>query len=451
MFSKIDFKILITNKNILIVLFALLIRLIILILAHPWSEPVLMDDDQCYALMGEYILDNGNFAFQNIIPEIYSSIRTPGYPLFITIIYFLFGKHLWLIPLFQVLLDTGTVLLVYFMAMELFKSIAISRITAFLYSISISSIMYTQVLLNETLFVFTFTLSAFLAMKAIHKNNHIYFIIAAIALGTSAYVRPLVIYFPVMLGFILLFVKNISIPRRLSLFLVFITTFFLVISPWQFHNLNKYGHYKMTSIGGYSLYNYNVCIVKSYKFNKSTLEIKKEHLKDVEHISNPFEKSAALQKHAFEFIKNHPLDYAKYHFIGIIRMYLGTSKAFIFKLLGVKDTDVNKNGYKSLTEKIIRNIYAPHEYFLTLILSGINMMLYLFAFFGMYKLWKTKHRNVLLAVLLILIILYLTNITSVIGSLRYKQPIIPFYLIFSSVGLYELYKSIKSKYLAAEE
>ena len=65
--------------------------------------------------------------------------------------------------------------------------------------------------------------------------------------------------------------------------------------------------------------------------NKLTKEIKEKHLKAVEHIQGPFDKSEALEKMAFAYIKDHPFEYAKYHFIGILRMFLGTSKTCSYR------------------------------------------------------------------------------------------------------------------------
>ncbi|HEY4756793.1 MAG TPA: hypothetical protein VIH28_12100, partial [Ignavibacteriaceae bacterium] len=70
MFGFIDWKKLFKDKILIVALFALLIRIIVLIINHPWSDPLLPDDDALVnGFMAEQILDKGNFNYTGI-PEI---------------------------------------------------------------------------------------------------------------------------------------------------------------------------------------------------------------------------------------------------------------------------------------------------------------------------------------------------------------------------------------------
>ncbi|MCH8033720.1 MAG: glycosyltransferase family 39 protein [Bacteroidetes bacterium] len=410
-------------------------------MAHPWSEPVLLNDEYNHAFMGEYILNNGDFNY-NVYTEVYSSFRAPGYPLFIALIYFILGKTLWLIPFVQVILDTGTVIIIYFISLELFKSKKISLIAALLYSINLPSVFYAQFVIPDLFFVFLFSLSILLFIRAVKSNSLLGYIIAALLLGLSVNIKPIVLYFPVVIFIIVLFTKNKPV-KKLIFFSAFLITFLLLLLPWQLRNLNTFGHFKFTSQSGYSVYNYNIAIAEADLYDKPIQEIKNEHLRKVETISNPFDKSAVYDKLAIDFLLEHPFVYAKHHIFGMIKMFLSTSKGFLLKLFNIEfDNDFRKNP-KSIYYRVIQNIYSPEHLFLTPILISINILIYIFSLFGIYKMWRANYMELLF---LIIIIAYFVNITGVIGGLQYKLPVIPFYMILSAVGIIEFYQILLEKY-----
>lgn len=417
-----------------IVLFAAVIRVIILIMAHPWSNPLFLDDDQAYAKMGEFILDNLSFNYTGLT-EAYSSMRTPGYPLFISLIYLIFGKTLWMIPAVQVLIDTATVVIVYFISEELFKTKQISLISAVLYSINFPSIFFSQLIMTDVFFVFSFSLFFLVFIRAIRRNCLSGFAISGILLGLCANIRPLVLYFPIIILLVIIPLK-IGNTRKIISFSVFLITFILVLLPWHFRNLNAYGHFKMTSQSGYSVYNFNVLIVEADMYNKSRNDIKKEHMTKIDSVSNPFDQSKIFEKSALDFLFDHPFEYGKHHILGMLKMFLSSSKSFFLKLFNI-DYQENSDSPKSITERVIENIYSPEQLFLTPILISVNLLIYLMALYGIYRIWRDKRNEVLL---LIITIIYFVNITGVIGGLRYRLPIIPFYLILTAAGIHHILK-----------
>jgi len=217
--------------------------------------------------------------------------------------------------------------------------------------------------------------------------------------------------------------------------------FLITISPWQLRNLSTFGHYSLTSIGGYSLCNYNVNIVKAHLENKSTSEVKKDFMEKVKDVKNPFEKSKILEKTALEYILNHPMEYLQFHIRGILNMFLATSKADLMDLYGIKYQEVKKEPLsEGIFDRIYRNINSPNEYYLTPILALKNLLEYSFFIVGLFMMFIADKDKKIYWIFLLLIILYFVNITSVIGSPRYKIPIIPFYHVISAKGVCEIFK-----------
>ncbi len=133
------------NKSIILIAgFALLLRIGFFIGVQPWDEQVsqetiLVGDSDGYHNMALSIINSGSFSYHKYMPfekikGDVSAERTPGYPLFVSFVYFLFGVRPWLVILFQLLVNVGSLILIYVLAKKVFeKKIAI--IAALLYAI----------------------------------------------------------------------------------------------------------------------------------------------------------------------------------------------------------------------------------------------------------------------------------------------------------------------------
>ncbi len=133
------------NKSIILIAgFALLLRIGFFMVVQPWDkqvlqETILVGDPDGYHNMALSIINSGSFSYHKYMPfekikGDVSAERTPGYPLFVSFVYFLFGVRPWLVILFQLLVNVGSLILIYVLAKKVFeKKIAI--IAALLYAI----------------------------------------------------------------------------------------------------------------------------------------------------------------------------------------------------------------------------------------------------------------------------------------------------------------------------
>jgi len=425
---------------LLICLFALCIRVWFFVALQPWDEQVVQDkviiaDSARYHTQALDIITKKTFA--NFDPY-----KTPGYSLIIAFIYFIFAAKPWIVLFLQLFLDTGIVIIVYFIAKEIFKSPQISLIAAFLYSISFLSAYYSVKLLTEIPFTFVLTLGILILIKGLKKDKPLYFALTGLLIGLTPLIRTIAQYFPLVLIFVLMLTDN-TLIRKLRNIAILLILFVVAISPWQFRNLQVYGHYSLSNVAGQVLLAWNVAAAKAEAENINRYEAEARLIgNSLDGITNPFERSKIKKKIAVSYILRHPLQYAKYSLKGIVQMFLGTGRSGISDLFGI-EIEPRPFGYEPLADTAYRVIRSWDNELPTIILFIKQIIEYLFLIIGLVIMCMKDKKLFLL--LLVMTIFYFVALTGPVGYSRYRIPIIPFYLIISAVGIFETFKFAKNK------
>lgn len=424
---------------LLVCLFALFFRLWLFSVLQPWDEAaitnkVLIGDSAGYQATAVSIINN------RTLLEV-GAWWTPGYFFFLAFIYFIFGVKPWLVLLAQVLLDTGTVIIVYFIARKLFESETVPLIAAFLYSISFPSAFYSIRLLSETPFTFALALAVLAFITGLKENRPGAFALSGLLTGIAVYIRVVAVYLPAVLIFVLLFAGN-GVIHKLRNISILLIVFFLTLSPWQLRNLKSYGQYALTTNGGANLIT-NAAIAKASVDNISQWEAQKELEKIAsQYAPGSFEESKMWQKAALAYIAEHPLAFMKCQVRGIAKMFLGTGQSGLTYLFGIKtEPSYSTESLYAAVSKTSSNIRNELPNILLFTKQLIEYFFIVIGFAAMYK--KDKKLYLLLFVT---IILYFAVITGPIGYSRFRVPIIPFYLVISAAGMFEAFKFIGRKY-----
>jgi hypothetical protein len=426
---------------ILILLLALVIRIGFYVATQPWDQTVLentilIKDGGRYHDVALGILNEGTFN---------STIRTPGYSTFIALVYFFAGIKVWLVLLVQVLLDVTVVLLIYFIAKEMFESETISKIAAFFYSINFLSAYYASRLLSDTLFTFFFTLFIYIFILTLKRNKIWRYAFAGLALGIATLIKPVVQYYFIITTIAILFQKNKPLQKIYRIFALLII-FAITLSFWQFRNLHVHGHYALSNYQGWILCRYYAPIAKANIENISLEEARAELEGDfLEGITDPYEKSFVQHEIAMEYIKKNAFKYGLLHLKGCSIMLIGTAKGNIMKTFGLSTENKEKRPLEEhFSDRIFRVIAdAKSEYFLTPILGMQQLLEYLFLLIGLIVMWLKDKK--LYAALVVLTILYYANLAGLLADARYKLPIIPLYLTVSGKGFYEIIMYFKKR------
>ena len=121
------------------------------------------DDSVFYHHVAAFLADGGGYNSP------WSGLPTaqwaPGYPFFLTPLYWIFGPNVTVAELANVVLGAATVGVLFLLALQLFDS-RTARVAALLLALFPGQILFASLLYSETLFTFLFTLALLLAVVA---------------------------------------------------------------------------------------------------------------------------------------------------------------------------------------------------------------------------------------------------------------------------------------------
>jgi 4-amino-4-deoxy-L-arabinose transferase-like glycosyltransferase len=212
-------------------------------------------DTNSYVLPAQELIANHRF-FSQGAPEV---IRTPGYPLFLTL-GLLLGRHELVTVLIQTMISCFTVYMVYRTAHLIFKSERTSITAAALYAIEPMSILYTSQLLSETLFAALVVTWVYLLLLYLERRRVQYLCASATALAISTYVRPIGYLLPFILAATLSasIVATVHARKRLLVAqtAAFLGVYIALTSAWQVRNEIQVGYAGFSGISRFNKYFY---------------------------------------------------------------------------------------------------------------------------------------------------------------------------------------------------
>ena len=251
-----------SRRDLLLVLStALLARLFVQIVAsavHDLGYFLPTDDSYEYLRLTESLLV-GSFS-QEGVTEV---LRTPGYPLFVAL-GAVTGHPIGLTVLLQVTVGAVGAVLVYQLAQHVAKSIGcrdsrrIALFAGLLYALDPLSVVYTSFLLSETLFTTLLIAHLLVLSKHFTTASMRHLALSGLLMATSAFVRPVVQYWPFVVVGILLFLPapnqhDRPFPRLVPA-LVFLLAAFVPLLLWSARNAYQTDYFGFTSVGDYNLY-----------------------------------------------------------------------------------------------------------------------------------------------------------------------------------------------------
>jgi 4-amino-4-deoxy-L-arabinose transferase-like glycosyltransferase len=399
-----------------------------------------MHEDSSYHQLAVSLLSKASF-------EDFDGFRTPGYPIFVALIYGISAKSVPLVLLMQIFLNLISLLLVYRIALIIFSQ-KIALLSAFLFAIDIHQAYFAVMLSTETLFVFLFLVSVYFLSKSLKGNNLLLISLSALFLGIATLVRPISFLFPLVAVISILVINNkseLKIKTKLVYSLLFCIVFIAAISPWLYYNYSRYGEAKISSIIGYNLLFYNVAYTEVYKTGKSIDQVTKNFydLAVEQGVNatdkNLFKDSKVYSNIAKEYIKNNLILYSERNFMGILNMYTGIGSRGIAGVFHLKPSyDFNCRFGEGQFKEIIDFFQkrTKGEIWLLFCYGSYLLINYFFALFGIFILIKRNEKSVFL---LILIILYFSILVGIVGESRYRLPIMPYINILCAVGLSHSY------------
>ena len=398
-------------------------------------EYLLIEDQALYIQLAQQFPESG---FLGVIHE-----RVPGYPLFISSIYTVFGESLWNIISIQILLDSASCVVIALMAKSLFgKGFWIAGMLSV---INLNMIILSTSLLTDTLFLFLFILFIFSLLQYLQSERTRWLTLLVLFISLATLVRPSSYY---LLPILLIGLVSWMLWHRDTILKIgALTVLYLVIAGvllGSIHqrNYQQYGSTALVSQTGTHLLGWVVPATYQYSGQGSYQEgqqLAREGL------------ASALQHDQLEELPSNPFDGSSYQtnvgkdilfelgFLNVLKAWvvgstinlLAPSVAYAPALRAMEHPSFYETKGDGAIEKLFNYIKNSSGFlYLSILVVGtiISVIFTMLALVGVFKMILAL--PTITVATLLLLVGYFFAITGPIIGVKYRLPIEPVLTLF---------------------
>jgi 4-amino-4-deoxy-L-arabinose transferase-like glycosyltransferase len=398
-------------------------------------EYLSVEDQALYIQLAQQIPENG---FLGITSE-----RVPGYPLFMSLIYDIFGNSLWNVILIQILLDSFTAVVVAMIANLVFgRGFLIAGILS---AVNLSMIVLSASILTDTLFLFLFVVFLFSLLKYQKNTNIKWFLMSVLFISLATLVRPSSYYIiPVLFVFLVVWrmFSGDGYLKIASLSILYLVVISLLFGGIHHRNFQQYKTAQLVyQTGGHILWwvvpaTYQYSGKGSYKEGQKIAQDRlKSELQDDNLIDlplNPFESSAYQANIGKKILTEFGfVSVAKAWTVGSVVNLISPSAAYAPSVRTMEHPSFYETSGNGIFEKIFNYVKnsSGFLYLSILTIGTISSILFvILALLGIYR--ATFKLPFITMSTLIFLIGYFLVITGPIIGIKYRLPIEPILTIF---------------------
>lgn len=443
-----------------VVSFILHISLFSYILLISGEAGLFVVDAGGYLEIGKNIFNGSGFSMDQKEPFIPDSLRTPLYPMYLGLSYYLTG-YFWPAVLLQLVINSFLPALVFVIGKAFVQNRNVVWAAAAFTAFEPNLLYYTSVVGTEGIFIVLFLLTIWLIISAMQQGREAYFIASVIIIGIASLVRPVGQWLALFYGITYVLWAKISLRNTLLQSLLkgvlYVFIFFLVISPWLIRNYLVFGNPSLSSFTWVNMYVRTSPSVIAIRDNISYLEAYKNLINGAYHDGliettdewnlYGFEMAPELRRRSLEIINSSPEGLIQAYAIAAVSFLTQDNTYVMLHQLGFLppvEGSVSpslvfaQQGIGPFIQVIFELISNPSYTVLYLgrlmwtlftVLSGIGVASLLF-----------KNRDVInpaVGVFLWLIFLYflITALpATALVDARHRVPVIPIHAIFITLG-----------------
>src|SRR3989338_1295062 len=421
--------------------------------------------------LAKNLVEHGIFSLSDVLPYISSKIRTPGYPLFLALIYLIFHSFVPAI-FFGALISAFAAPLIYLIAKEVFAPLdkapegrylmgqaeKIAFVAAILTAIEPMGLFLGVSIVTEGIFTVVLFLAVYCFIIYIKYGDTKNIWISGFLFGIATLIRPIMFYFwPLAVPLIIYKAKNYGWRLAVKKSLIFAFAFFIILSPWLIRNKISVESWQIAGLQGYVFFVDHYGAVLRYLGEAgplSDIQAKAWTIAGPDKIFT-LQGSDLLFKSAVFGIKEHKLVYINVYARSLISFFVANGyKSFFIDIMGIP----------------AKTSFVPFELFLRFdfksifkTMTGMDLMGVLI-YFGSKIFWITASGSFLVSFVYLLIkknfkairaeiifiaivIFYFALITgpTAVGGGRTKAPINGLIFIFAVFGFYKLLDFFKKK------
>lgn len=444
------------KKTMFLLVFCFLLRITFFYIVRPWNidylnQKLFFTDASFYHDLAKNILESNNLLLTNLWSS--DPYRMPFYPFFISLFYYIFGIKPWIILIFQIILNTLSCLFL-MLAAKRFLSEKTVFVIGIFFALDPFFILYSSILVTETVFVFWIILSFYYLVLFLDKRKSHDLVISSIYMGISTLTRPTSQFIPILVSIFLLVFFRSDIKNTFKNICIYLSLFFLIICPWLVRNYINFNSVSLSAAASKSFVELYIAPIIMEKERINYNRANRLLLDDINYLmvkddvdpnrANDFIVAKYRWKIGTGYIIEEPKKFIKFYFLGIIHSLFNLETSLYTKMIGLNGTTVYVKCYGDNLSRLIKDFIRYKSWQEILIGSLIFLFLlvsYLFLILGLIVCWDSYNRTFLIAC--ILIAGYFIIITGSAGFARYKIPSIPFYLIFVGIGCEYILENIK--------
>jgi 4-amino-4-deoxy-L-arabinose transferase-like glycosyltransferase len=374
------------------------------------------NDDVKFIRSAQVLVSTGKYVYHDIkTPTVF---MMPGLTYTLAFFIFVFGKlsaALTAFRLFQALLQTLCLLLVFFIGRKIFNS-KIAILAVLLNAIYLPEVWISNLILTETLFKFFVLNLIYFSLYAIEKKKAFYYILGGAVWGLATIYRPTIATFPIVI-LIMWIIKKYKFIDIFKYTVVVSLVFCAFLSPWWLRNYNTFHQFipltKATGNpflqGTYIHYNQKSKLTDGLDYSQF------KYPAETELKNNDVEMDIAKYR-LKNLVPKNPLGYLYWYTIGKTACQLGTAMYWI-SFLGI------------------------HPAFIFF----YHYILLICSFIGIKHFFKDRQRNIMGIMLFSTIVYFIVVYLPFYAFSRYFYPAMPLVIIFAASYLIKILKTSKFK------
>ena len=435
------------------------IRLGLFGLSQPWAlgvgdQVALQRDALGYHQLATTLIESRRFALSSTGGP--DALRTPLYPLFVAIIYSLFGYRPWIVILVQLIVDTVSCFLLLSTLSHLFDR-RVALISSLFYALDPHLVFYSLRVLSDTFFVSLLVVAFYLFSVAItaesQRKTLLNYGLSSLFMGLATLVRPIPQYIPAILlvFFLMSYWRQPKAAIRYSILSLFV--FVLTLSPWLFRNYNAFGFVSLSTSGPYNLLILDVVPMEMARRHEDSHTVRTALLYEADRMMaadglqpqelNPFQRAQYYQRLAIKYITGDSLAFGQSYLLGVFHTFFNIGTKGYADMLRLPMAEFDIKAYTNifdLAKAFLREKGAVGLFVAGLVVPYL-LVSYSGAALGFLISWKRYDRRFHFFILLFGSYFIVT--TGAAGLARFKLPSIPFYLTFTGIGFNYLYERVQ--------
>ena len=377
-------------------------------------------------------------------------IQTLGYPFFLGVIYKLFGHDYAYVIIIQVLLSLLAGWLLYLIAQRLFGK-RVALVTAFLFSINLGFLVYSQFILTEVLLA-TSLLAGLERFFSFAKTSRLLFLIqSGLIFGLSVIVKPVALFYIVILMLFIIVSWYPSIKKIAQYSLLFISCFCLPIVGYMIHNKITYNVFTIAPVMHENIYFYflakNIAYDQNIPYDQALNQVTELFDNKVHNDETRWGKPKELMH---KYVYNKPFLVLSLWLKNVFKTFCGSYSSQLKFLInpslkGTKTSFFEKKGtfLERISGYLTDGIESSFLRVLVYWQAFLSVLLYVLLTISFFVLWRS--REYLLLGFFGLSIIYFALITGHDGCARYRMMFEGLLILMAAFGLVYLWSLMNHK------